>query len=225
MWTAWLGPPRRYQVTRWVILRLLRVEISYAEVLAFEVVISLLRSVAFVVPSGLGVQDAGYVAFFGALGIPDAATLGVAFVLVKRAKEAFWIAVGFLLFVILDRRLGDTPDAPMHALGFRREIDALDPPVAPLSAQLHPAVCLEAIDHPARARAFHFHHVGELGLRRARVAMQPRQHQPLGAGDAELAHAAIERGAQQARGIRDHDADIIVGVRHGIIVAARGLVS
>ena len=84
-----------------VILRLLRVEVSYAEVLAFEVVVSLLRSLAFMVPAGLGVQDAGYVAFFGAFGVPDAPTLGVAFVLVKRARELVWIAVGFLLFVIL----------------------------------------------------------------------------------------------------------------------------
>jgi glycosyltransferase 2 family protein len=84
-----------------VILRLLRVDVSYAEVLAFEVVVVLLRSLAFMVPAGLGVQDAGYVAFFGAFGVPDAPTLGVAFVIVKRAKELAWIAVGYLLFVVL----------------------------------------------------------------------------------------------------------------------------
>lgn len=88
-----------------VILRLLRVDISYPEVLAFEVVVSLLKSLAFMVPAGLGVQDAGYVAFFAAFGIPDAGTLGVAFVLIKRAKEVFWIVVGYLLFFVL----GDLP--------------------------------------------------------------------------------------------------------------------
>jgi hypothetical protein len=88
-----------------VILRLLGVNMSYAEVLAFEVVVSLLRSLAFMVPAGLGVQDAGYVAFLGAFGVPDAATLGVAFVLIKRVKELFWIAVGYLLFLVL----GDAP--------------------------------------------------------------------------------------------------------------------
>jgi uncharacterized protein (TIRG00374 family) len=91
----------------WVILSLLGVHIPLAEVLAFEVVVSLLRSIAFMVPAGLGVQDASYVAFFGAFGIPDAATLGVAFVLVKRAKELFWIAAGFALFVVR----GDLPGA------------------------------------------------------------------------------------------------------------------
>jgi uncharacterized protein (TIRG00374 family) len=88
-----------------VILRLLGVDMPFAEVLAFEVVIVFLRSLAFMIPAGLGVQDAGYVAFFAAFGVPDAATLGVAFVLIKRAKELFWIAAGFLLFLLL----GDMP--------------------------------------------------------------------------------------------------------------------
>jgi hypothetical protein len=34
-------------------------------------------------------------AFFSALGLPDAAALGPAFVLLKRAKEIFWIALGY----------------------------------------------------------------------------------------------------------------------------------
>ena len=99
---------------------------------------------------------------------------------------------------VVDRRLGDAPDAPVHALGFGREIDALDAPVAVLRAALDPAVGLEPVDHPAGAGALHLHHVGKLGLRRAGMAVQPRQHQPLRARDAERAHAAVERGAQQA---------------------------
>lgn len=89
----------------WIILRLLDVRITYAQVLAIEVVVSFLRSLTFMVPAGLGVLDAGYVAFFGAFGVPDAATLGVAFVLVKRTKEVLWILVGFSLFLLL----GDAP--------------------------------------------------------------------------------------------------------------------
>jgi uncharacterized membrane protein YbhN (UPF0104 family) len=89
----------------WVILTLLGVRLPLAEVLAFEVVVSLLRSIAFMVPAGLGIQDAGYVAFFAAFGIPDAATLGAAFVLIKRAKEVVWIGVGFTLFAVR----GDLP--------------------------------------------------------------------------------------------------------------------
>jgi hypothetical protein len=88
-----------------VILRLLGVDMPFTEVLAFEVVVSLLRSLAFMVPAGLGVQDAGYVAFLGAFGVPDAPTLGVAFVLIKRGKELVYVAVGLSLFLLL----GDAP--------------------------------------------------------------------------------------------------------------------
>ncbi|AUX23400.1 hypothetical protein SOCEGT47_039250 [Sorangium cellulosum] len=80
------------------LLRLLRVDVSLAEVLSFEVVLALLRAAAFMVPAGLGVQDAGYVAFLHALGVPGAATAGAAFVLLKRAKEIVWIALGLLVF-------------------------------------------------------------------------------------------------------------------------------
>ncbi|WP_437663310.1 lysylphosphatidylglycerol synthase transmembrane domain-containing protein [Sorangium sp. So ce1182] len=80
------------------ILRLLEVDVSLAEVLSFEVVLALLRAAAFMVPAGLGVQDAGYVAFLGALGVPGAMTVGAAFVLIKRAKEIVWIALGLLVF-------------------------------------------------------------------------------------------------------------------------------
>ncbi|WP_437283056.1 lysylphosphatidylglycerol synthase domain-containing protein [Sorangium sp. So ce375] len=79
-------------------LRLLGVDVSLAEVLSFEVVLALLRAAAFMVPAGLGVQDAGYVAFLTALGVPGAVTVGAAFVLVKRAKEIVWIALGLLVF-------------------------------------------------------------------------------------------------------------------------------
>ncbi|WP_437747605.1 lysylphosphatidylglycerol synthase domain-containing protein [Sorangium sp. So ce1504] len=79
-------------------LRLLGVDVSLSEVFSFEVVLALLRAAAFMVPAGLGVQDAGYVAFLTALGVPAAATVGAAFVLIKRAKELVWIALGLLVF-------------------------------------------------------------------------------------------------------------------------------
>ncbi len=85
----------------YVILRLLGVKLSFVDVLSFEVVVSFLRSLVFMVPAGLGVQDASYVAFLGAFGVPSASTVGVAFVLVKRAKEILWVAIGFLLFFLL----------------------------------------------------------------------------------------------------------------------------
>ena len=40
-------------------------------------------------------QDLGYVAALGALGVPDAVTAGAAFVVMKRAKELAWALVGY----------------------------------------------------------------------------------------------------------------------------------
>ncbi|WP_437961386.1 hypothetical protein WME76_18240 [Sorangium sp. So ce119] len=75
-----------------------RAGVSRRSCARFEVVLAMLRAAAFMVPSGLGVQDAGYVALLGALGVPGAVTVGAAFVLIKRAKEIVWIALGLLVF-------------------------------------------------------------------------------------------------------------------------------
>ena len=83
----------------WLLLRLLGVELSFPAVLAFEPVVSFARSAAFFIPAGLGVQDAGYMALLRAAGIPDATNRAAAFVLLKRFKELFWIAVGWLLLL------------------------------------------------------------------------------------------------------------------------------
>jgi hypothetical protein len=55
-----------------------------------------LRSLVFFAPSGIGVQDLGYVALF-ACADGDGAALGGAFVLVKRARELVWVIAGWLL--------------------------------------------------------------------------------------------------------------------------------
>jgi glycosyltransferase 2 family protein len=87
-----------------LLLRLLRIDLSLSEVMSFEVVLACVRAAAFMVPAGLGVQDAGYVAFLSAFGVPGAATAGAAFVLLKRAKEVFWVLLGFLLLFAGRRR-------------------------------------------------------------------------------------------------------------------------
>jgi uncharacterized membrane protein YbhN (UPF0104 family) len=86
-----------------VILRLLGARVGFAEVIAFEAGLALVRSLAFFAPAGLGVQDLGYLAFLGALGFPGAAALGAAFVMMKRTKEAFFVIVGGGLFLALRR--------------------------------------------------------------------------------------------------------------------------
>jgi uncharacterized protein (TIRG00374 family) len=88
-----------------VILWVLGVDISYTEVLAFETILSFIRSVVFIVPAGLGIQDIGYVAFFTALGIPDPLIVGGAFVLLKRFKELCWISLGYITLFISGIRI------------------------------------------------------------------------------------------------------------------------
>jgi len=84
-------------VETWLILTLLGAHPSFVTVGSLEVVVSLIRNVVFVVPAGLGVQDLGYAACFAAFGMPEPASTGAAFVVMKRGKELFWIAVGYAL--------------------------------------------------------------------------------------------------------------------------------
>ena len=98
----------------WVLLRLLDVDLSFAAVLAFEPVVSFARSAAFFIPAGLGVQDAGYMAFLKNVGIPDAVNRAAAFVLLKRFKELVWIAVGWIL-LLLARSPGRAPREAQRA--------------------------------------------------------------------------------------------------------------
>jgi uncharacterized membrane protein YbhN (UPF0104 family) len=92
-----------------LILRVLGVDIGLVEVFAFEAGLSLVRSSAFFVPAGLGIQDLGYFAFFGALGIPDALAVGTAFVLLKRTKELFWVVTGYGLLLFLRMKIARAP--------------------------------------------------------------------------------------------------------------------
>jgi uncharacterized membrane protein YbhN (UPF0104 family) len=100
----------------WVLLRLLDVDLSFATVLAFEPVVSFARSAAFFIPAGLGVQDAGYMAFLRNAAVPDAVNRAAAFVLLKRFKELVWIAVGWTLLLLgqsRDRALRGARRAPL----------------------------------------------------------------------------------------------------------------
>ena len=63
-------------------------------------------------------QDVGYLSVLDAYGVPDASGIAPAFILLKRMKEAFWIAFGFLLLarsgpvvkaVVRQRAQADSP--------------------------------------------------------------------------------------------------------------------
>jgi uncharacterized membrane protein YbhN (UPF0104 family) len=93
----------------WMLLSLVDVHLPLVTVLAFEASVSLLRSLAAFSPGGLGVQDVGYVAALGALGVPDAATAGAAFVVLKRAKELVWALLGYASWLTAGAAAPATP--------------------------------------------------------------------------------------------------------------------
>jgi hypothetical protein len=97
----------------WLFLRLVGVAVPVPAAMVIEATLILVRAMAVPVPAGLGVQDAGYVLCLRALAVPEATTVGAAFVLLKRGKDLFWILLGFLLLGV-GRRPGDVT-APVVA--------------------------------------------------------------------------------------------------------------
>jgi uncharacterized membrane protein YbhN (UPF0104 family) len=81
-------------------LRLLGVDVSFVTALVLENTMIVVRSAAVPVPGGLGVQDIGYALFLKALAVPAATTVAVAFVLLKRGKDLFYILLGFALMSV-----------------------------------------------------------------------------------------------------------------------------
>jgi uncharacterized protein (TIRG00374 family) len=81
----------------YVIFRLLGAQMTLVEIFAFDAMLSVVRSSAMFAPAGIGVQDVGYLAVLQAYGVPDAASIGPAFIVLKRLKEAFWIVIGFVM--------------------------------------------------------------------------------------------------------------------------------
>lgn len=88
---AWL----MLTVESYIILTLLGAEVSFTQIFAIDVALAMLRSVFFFIPSGLGVQDLGYLVFFQTLGLHDFSAASAAFVLLRRFREVIWHAFGY----------------------------------------------------------------------------------------------------------------------------------
>jgi hypothetical protein len=101
-----------------LLLRLVGANLPLVSVFAIEAGLSLVRSAVVVAPSGLGVVDMGYATVLPLLGADAGAA--PAFVLLKRAKEAVWMAAGYIVLASLRGRIGasaredarDAGDAP-----------------------------------------------------------------------------------------------------------------
>jgi hypothetical protein len=89
-----------------VFLWLLGVTIPLGAALVVEGWVILVRSLAMPVPGGVGVQELLYILLLKVLGVGNLATVGTAFVVLKRGKDLFWVVVGLLL-VAIGRRRGE----------------------------------------------------------------------------------------------------------------------
>jgi len=108
LWTAGLaalGAWLMEALDALLILRLLGGGLGFAQVMPLEASVSLARSLALFTPAGLGVQELGYFAGLKAAGAVRAVELAAALALVKRTREAFWIAVGSVLLARQARSL------------------------------------------------------------------------------------------------------------------------
>lgn len=103
----------------WWLLRLVGTPVSVPTVLALQSALSLVRSAVFVVPAGVGVEDAGYALLLKALGVADDVSTVLAFVMLKRVKELCWVGVGY---------------AALLLQGLRRHRDPVLAPVVPAQA-------------------------------------------------------------------------------------------
>jgi uncharacterized membrane protein YbhN (UPF0104 family) len=86
----------------WIALRLMQIDFPLWETLSLESAIFALRSVAFAVPGGIGVQEAGYALLGPAIGLPAEAALALA--LAKRARDLAVAAPTLLIWQLSEAR-------------------------------------------------------------------------------------------------------------------------
>ena len=84
-----------------LLLHLVGAHVDIFSVFAVEAGLSMVRSIVVVAPSGLGVVDLGYATVMQVLGVEPGPC--AAYVLLRRAKEAAWVAVGYGILTVLRR--------------------------------------------------------------------------------------------------------------------------
>lgn len=87
-------------IETYVFVILLGIPASPLQVIAVEMIVSTLKLAGFFLPSGIGVQDVGYASMFSSLGCIAHATDAGGFVLLKRAKDIFWIGTGYVMLTV-----------------------------------------------------------------------------------------------------------------------------
>lgn len=94
-------------VESYLILRFLGLPVSFLMATIIETFGASIRFATFMIPASVGAMEGGFAAIFATLGLGSAA--GVAFTLVRRIREASWIAIGLIAFVVM--RQGEAPES------------------------------------------------------------------------------------------------------------------
>lgn len=84
----------------WVTLRLMGIAVNGAQALVIDSLVTAFRSLGFLVPAALGVQEAGYVLVCALFGIPPAGA--IAFSLSRRARDLLLGLVGLSIWQALE---------------------------------------------------------------------------------------------------------------------------
>jgi uncharacterized protein (TIRG00374 family) len=97
-------------VETWLILKFLGSEVSLATATVIEAFGTGIKVATFLVPASLGVLEGGFVATAATFGI--SATTAISFSLVRRLREAAWVAIGLIAFAAMRPRESRAPDPP-----------------------------------------------------------------------------------------------------------------
>lgn len=101
-------------VEAWIALRMMGAKIGFAPTLAIESLLYAIRSVAFMVPNAIGVQEGAYIMLGGMFGLPPDIALGLS--LLKRGRDlVLGIPVLLVWQLVESRKYWKMRDAPPAA--------------------------------------------------------------------------------------------------------------
>jgi uncharacterized protein (TIRG00374 family) len=86
-------------IESYLILRFLGIPVTLLGATVIEALGASIRFATFIIPGSLGALEGGYAAIFAGLGLGG--TAGVSFTLVRRMREAVWIAIGLVVFALM----------------------------------------------------------------------------------------------------------------------------
>ncbi len=82
-----------------IILKIMGINANLLQMILLESLISFVRMIFFFLPGAAGPQDLSIIMLFTITGLPDPLLNSFLFVILKRAKELFWIITGYILLI------------------------------------------------------------------------------------------------------------------------------